>query len=491
MVCYRRHGHNEGDDPSYTQPLMYKRIDARRSVRKLYTEALVQAGRHHARGGRGRARRLPAPAAGRARRDPLARAARGRLSATPPPPPLGVLPHVDTGVAREALDAIFDALDTVPDGLHRPPEAGQAVRGPRRRCSPTARSTGRSAEAMAFGSLLLEGTVGPPAGPGHPPRHVLASATRCSSTTRPARSTRRSRHLGRRQGPVLDLRLAAVGVRRARLRVRLLGRQQGRARHLGGAVRRLHQRRPDHHRPVPRGRRGQVGPDVGPRAAAAPRLRGPGPRALARPASSASSRCAPRTTSRSCNATTAAQYFHLLRRQMRRDVRKPLIVFTPKSLLRAKSSRSPVDELDARLVRGGARRSRRRPTPPAVKRVVFASGKVALRRASPTRDELGAPGRHRPRRAAVPVAVRRASPRCSPRYPNADEIVWLQEEPENMGPWNFVKGRLYEAHGDHPLDPPGQPLRVRLAPPPAPTPSTSRSRKRSSPQIFEGLDPSA
>ncbi len=44
LVCYRRHGHNEGDDPSYTQPLMYRRIDAKRSVRKLYTEALVRRG---------------------------------------------------------------------------------------------------------------------------------------------------------------------------------------------------------------------------------------------------------------------------------------------------------------------------------------------------------------------------------------------------------------------------------------------------------------
>ena len=44
LVCYRRHGHNEGDDPSYTQPLMYQRIEAKRSVRKLYTEALVRRG---------------------------------------------------------------------------------------------------------------------------------------------------------------------------------------------------------------------------------------------------------------------------------------------------------------------------------------------------------------------------------------------------------------------------------------------------------------
>jgi 2-oxoglutarate dehydrogenase E1 component len=44
LVCYRRHGHNEGDDPSYTQPLMYAKIDDRRSVRKLYTESLVKRG---------------------------------------------------------------------------------------------------------------------------------------------------------------------------------------------------------------------------------------------------------------------------------------------------------------------------------------------------------------------------------------------------------------------------------------------------------------
>src|SRR3546814_19764466 len=44
MVCYRRHGHNEGDDPSYPQPLLYAKIDARRSVRKLFTESRVKRG---------------------------------------------------------------------------------------------------------------------------------------------------------------------------------------------------------------------------------------------------------------------------------------------------------------------------------------------------------------------------------------------------------------------------------------------------------------
>src|SRR4029078_5003343 len=81
----------------------------------------------------------------------------------------------------------------------------------------------------------------------------------------------------------------------------------------------------------------------------------------------------------------------------------------------------------------------------AVKRVVFASGKVAYD-ALDARDKLGAP-------VAIarveqlfpcPFAGVRA---VLERYPNAAQIFWLQEEPENMGPWNAIKGRLYEAHG--------------------------------------------
>ena len=80
----------------------------------------------------------------------------------------------------------------------------------------------------------------------------------------------------------------------------------------------------------------QVAAHVGPGHAAAPRLRGPGARSIPRRAWSASCSSAPRTTCRSCNCTTPANYFHVLRRQMHRDFRKPLIVMTPKSLLRHK-----------------------------------------------------------------------------------------------------------------------------------------------------------
>jgi 2-oxoglutarate decarboxylase len=146
-----------------------------------------------------------------------------------------------------------------------------------------------------------------------------------------------------------------------------------------------------------------------------------------------------------CNATTSAQLFHLLRRQVRREVRKPLVIFTPKSLLRAKASRSPVSA----FTHGSFQEVLGDPgveDPASVRRVVFASGKVAVE-AQAERDRRG---------DAVAIArVEQLYPwpyegvaEVLAANPNADEIVWLQEEPENMGAWNHIKGRLYEAHED-------------------------------------------
>ena len=147
------------------------------------------------------------------------------------------------------------------------------------------------------------------------------------------------------------------------------------------------------------------------------------------------------------NASTAAQYFHLLRRQMHRTVRKPLFIFTPKSLLRAKPAHSPVEALTTGTFEellddpfiGDAAAA-------AVERVVICTGKVSY-------DMMA--GRDA---ANAPIAVLRAE-QLYPwpaeaitytlrRYPNARDLIWLQEEPENMGAWDFVKGRLYERHGD-------------------------------------------
>ncbi len=145
------------------------------------------------------------------------------------------------------------------------------------------------------------------------------------------------------------------------------------------------------------------------------------------------------------NATTAAQYFHLLRRQMVREIRRPLIVFTPKSMLRAKPSRSPVSAFTS----GTFEEVLDDPgvtDPAGVRRVVFCNGKIAFDLMA-RRDELSAP-------VAV-VRVEQLFPwpfdavaGILDRYGNATEIEWLQEEPENMGAWNAVKGRLYERHED-------------------------------------------
>jgi multifunctional 2-oxoglutarate metabolism enzyme len=136
------------------------------------------------------------------------------------------------------------------------------------------------------------------------------------------------------------------------------------------------------------------------------------------------------------NATTAAQYFHLLRRQLHREVRKPLVVFTPKSFLRRPESRSPVDALTSGSFEE-VLDDTRVTEPSAVSRVVFCSGKIAW-------DALA----ERDKRQA-PVAIVRVE-QLFPfpqdrllgvleRYPNARDLVWLQEEPSNMGAWRFIE----------------------------------------------------
>ena len=295
MWCYRRHGHNEGDDPSYTQPLMYQAIADHRSVRKLYVEALVKRGDITL----DEAEQALADFQGklqvaldetRAQSQPAIKAAR-------PPKPAGVLPHIETGVERETLDRIFHHLTDYPESFTVHPKLAKQFEA-RTELYEQGEVEWATAEALAFGSLLLEGHSVRLAGEDSrrgtfSQRHAVARRLRDRQAVDPARRARRCR------GPLLGLRLAAVGVRRARLRVRLRPGEPGRAGAVGGAVRRLHQRRPGHHRPVPRRRRGQVGPAQRARAAAAARLRGPGSGALVGAHRALPHAVPPRTTCRS------------------------------------------------------------------------------------------------------------------------------------------------------------------------------------------------
>jgi 2-oxoglutarate decarboxylase len=137
--------------------------------------------------------------------------------------------------------------------------------------------------------------------------------------------------------------------------------------------------------------------------------------------------------------TTPAQYFHLLRRQMLRTVRKPLVVMTPKSLLRSSFARSATHEFES----GHFRETMDDPWISAkedVERVLLCTGKVAYA-LKEERDARSAP-------AAV-VRVEQLYPfpeeqlqEVLESYPNATKVCWVQEEPQNMGAWGFMFARL-------------------------------------------------
>src|SRR5581483_11933453 len=375
MICYRRLGHNEGDDPSYTQPLMYKRIDDKRSVRKLYTEALVKRGDitleeaeralddfHAKLQAALDATRSHAPAPG--------------VKALPPPPPAGCLPRVDTSVDRAIIDRIYHVLSTPPEGFTLHPKLARQFETRTKMFVEDGEVDWALAEAMAFGSLLLEGTDLRIAGQDtrrgtFSQRHAVLVDYETGAEWAPLA------HLDPDQAKfwIYDSLLseyAAVGfeygysvankaalvcweaqfgdfVNGAQIVIdQYLVAAEDKWAQTSGLVLLL-----------PHGYEGQ------------------GPEHSSARIERFLTLCA-EDNIQVTNCTTAAQYFHLLRRQLHRDVRKPLVEFTPKSLLRARPARSKVDELTT----GSFREVLADPTftgdPTSIRRVVLASGKVAF-----------------------------------------------------------------------------------------------------------------
>ena len=150
---------------------------------------------------------------------------------------------------------------------------------------------------------------------------------------------------------------------------------------------------------------------------------------------------------RIANCTTAAQYFHLLRRQAALLARRPAAARRADAEEPAAASARRVDAARARrrsLQDGAARRGRFGDEPADIRRVLVCSGKVYA--------DLMASEHRAARRRRSPFAGSSSSircrcgicARCSTRIPNADEIVWVQEEPENMGAWDFIRPHLAE-----------------------------------------------
>jgi 2-oxoglutarate dehydrogenase E1 component len=436
LMCYRLHGHNEGDDPSYTQPLMYKAIAEKRSVRKMYVEHLVKRGDISMDVAEQTLQDYQSKlqlALDDTRQNPPA-----KVKAAKPPAPIGVLPHVNTGVDKETIEKIFYQLTNYPEGFNVHPKLVRQFEAREKAYQTDGDFEWGVGEALAFGSLLLEGYDVRLAGEdsrrgtfSH--RHASLVDVENENTFLPLK------HLPGAPGHfwVYDSLLseyAALGfeygyshanrnalvlwegqfgdfVNGAQIVIdQYIVAAEDKWKQENGLVLLL-----------PHGFEGQ------------------GPEHSSARIERFLQMCA-EDNIQVVNATTSAQYFHVLRRQLLRDVRKPLVVFTPKQPLRMKESRSHISEftsgsflevLDDPHVTDKA----------SVKRVVLCSGKVA-------HDAMN----ERVKRNA-PVAVVRVE-QLYPfpidqinevllRYPNAKEVVWLQEEPENMGPWHFVEHLIW------------------------------------------------
>ncbi len=436
MVCYRRHGHNEGDDPSYTQPLMYKAIEMRRSVRKLFVESLVKRGE------------LTLDEAEEALSDyqqklqialdETRQTAPAPIRAARPPKPVGVLPHVETGVPRDKIERLFGKLTEYPEGFTPHPKLVRQFGARSKLYHDAAEVDWATAELLAFGSLVLEGTDVRLAGEDSrrgtfSQRHATLIDYENEGNWTPFNDL---------DGATAKLwvydsllsEYAAVGYEygysvvnkdalvlwEAQFGDFINGAQividqyvvaaEDKWGQTSGLVLLL-----------PHGYEGQ-GPE---------HSSGRIERFLTLSAEDNIQVAVP---------TTAAQHFHLLRRQVHRDVRKPLVIFTPKRPLRMAQSRSKIDELTA----GSFHEVLDDPFVTdrgAIRRLAFCSGKVAWD-AMAERDRRGA--------AVAVIRVEQLFPFPQQQlvdlldsYPNAKQLVWLQEEPENMGPWHFIEHRVW------------------------------------------------
>ena len=436
LMCYRLHGHNEGDDPSYTQPLMYKAIAEKRSIRKMYVEHLVKRGdismdvaEQTLQDYQGKLQ----AALDDTRQNPPA-----KVKAARPPEPIGVLPHVNTGVDKDTLEKIFYQLTNYPEGFNVHPKLVRQFEAREKAYQTDGDFEWGVGEALAFGSLLMEGYDVRLAGEdsrrgtfSH--RHASLVDVEDEDTFLPLK------HLPGATGHfwVYDSLLSEYAA---------LGFEYGYAHSNPNSLVMWE---------------GQFGDFVNGAQIVIDQyivagedkwnqqnglvlllphgFEGQGPEHSSARIERFLQMCA-EDNIQVVNATTAAQYFHVLRRQLLRDIRKPLVIFTPKQPLRMKESRSHISEftsgsflevLDDPHVTDKA----------AVKRVILCSGKVA-------HDAMS----ERAKRNA-PVAVVRVE-QLYPfpidqinevllRYPHAKEVVWLQEEPENMGPWHFVEHLIW------------------------------------------------
>ncbi len=449
IVCYRRHGHNESDEPAFTQPLLYAKIRARESVRRLYQEKLMELGILC---GEDR-ERIEEDLNGQ-----LARALE-MIESRPPGPdepydPRGPwtgfsreAPEVqpETGVPVERLAQIADRMGTSPGGFHVHPKLSVMLDKRRKVVAEGAAIDWGTGEALAFGSLLVEGTAVRVSGQdscrgtfSHRHAALIDQLTEEEYFPLDNVSSTQARFecydsllseaavLGFEYGysladpTTLTLWEAQFGdfANGAQVIIdQFITSAHAKWQRMSGLVMLL-----------PHGYEGQ------------------GPEHSSARIERFLQLCAD-DNMQIVNCTTPAQYFHLLRRQMRRNYRTPLVVFTPKSLLRSPRATSTVDELANGRFEPLIPDKRALQNPAAVKRLVFCSGKVYY----DLLDEQEKRYRDDPVRLAI-ARVEEIYPWPEQQlndvvssFPEAECVYWTQEEPANMGAWTFVRELLQGA----------------------------------------------
>jgi 2-oxoglutarate dehydrogenase E1 component len=456
LVCYRRHGHNEGDDPSITQPLLYEKIRKMKPLRQLYTERLLRSGV------------LSQEDVDRIEADLNEQLAQAlQVIKTKPPTPdepydprgpwTGFLrtdpgEEPETAVPVDTLARIAEALASVPPGFEVHRKLRVLLERRRKVVAENGPIDWATGEALAFGSLVLEGTPVRLSGQDSSrgtfnQRHAVLVDQRTAAEYAPldhiaegqARFEAYDSHLsemavlGFEYGysladpATLTLWEAQFGdfANGAQVIIdQFITSAHVKWQRMSGLVMLL-----------PHGYEGN-----GPEHSSARMER------FLQLCAEDNVQCV--------NCTTPAQYFHVLRRQMRRRWRAPLVIFTPKSLLRAPRASSRIEDFSD----GRFQKVLDDPAisePQGVSRLVLCWGKVYydLVEHRELRDGV-AEGQ-----AAGDVAIVRLEQlypwpeeelrRIAERYGQVESVFWVQEEPANMGAWTFVRDRIEELLPSH------------------------------------------
>lgn len=441
LFGYRRHGHNEGDEPGFTQPLLYEKIKSHPSVRSIYLERLVKEGilsLQEAEKMQNEYEKELTKAFESTKKKSTTFSSEVPLAV--PVKSVKSVKSAPTFISEEMLKKVITGLTSLPENFNGHPKLQKFLEARRKLLDGSAKADWALAEAIAFGSLLLEGTPVRLSGQDSvrgtfSQRHLAFIDIKTGTEYFPLN------HLDSNQANIeaLDSSLSEAAV---------LGFEYGYSTADPLALVIWEAQFGDFANTaqviidnfivasfekwnvpnslvmlLPHGYEGQ------------------GPEHSSARIERFLILCA-EDNMQVCNATTPAQYFHLLRRQIKHNVQKPLVIFTPKSLLRHPEAKSSKEEflngefkeiIDDYSIKDKS----------SIDRIILTSGKVYY-------DLKKYQDTHKLNNTAL-VRLEQYYPFKSDNikdilhsYHNATKLIWVQEEPKNMGAWNFLWHRLEE-----------------------------------------------